>query len=168
MGFLSCPCKVLLECLQKFPNPPAVQVLLSLPTAMVAAAGESLRLQITLEKLPEGPCPELLGNPSISSLSGFLCQKKYLWETGKGSRFRPSVWERRQSKAESQRNSSVPILFSPFLVEFNPLDFHCVFFYFWKAPLKKKIAAFYTSIIVMHLHVSLPLSIWNVSNKTRL
>lgn len=123
------PCKVLLECLQKFPNPPAVQVLLSLPTAMVAAAGESLRLQITLEKLPEGPCPELLGNPSISSLSGFLCQKKYLWETGKGSRFQPSVWETRQSRAESQRNSSVPILFSPFLVEFTPLAFYCVFFF---------------------------------------
>lgn len=113
-SFCPVPCKVLLECLQKFPNPPAVQVLPSFPTVLVAAGGPSLRLKNTLEKLPEGPCPQLLGEfQHLLSLWVPLPNERP-WETRKCSRFQTNVWETRQSRTGSQRNSSVSNLFSLF------------------------------------------------------
>lgn len=167
-GFCPVPRKVLLEWLQKFSNPPAVQVLLSFPTAFIAAGGESLRLWKSRWKCClKGHVHSSWGNSSISSLCGFLCQKKDLGKLGSAAGSSP-VCGKQGSREQDPKGSPASQIYFPLFWWNWPLQPSTVSFYFWKAPLKKKIAAFYTSVIVMLLHVSLPLSIWNVSNKTRL
>lgn len=128
--------------------------------------GKSETVKVTLEMLPEGPCPQLLGEFQHLLSVWVPLPKERPWETGKCSRFQPSVWETRQSRAGSQRISSVPNLFSPFLVELTPPTFHCVFL-FLKSTIKKENCSF------LYFRNSdatpcFPSSIWNVSNKTRL
>lgn len=118
----------------------------SSPSLCHSRWGKSETVIIMLEKLPEGQCPQLLGEFHHLLSVWVPLLKERPWETGKCSRFQPSVWETRQSRAGSQRNSSIPNLFFPFLVEFTPLAFHCVILFLESTIKKKKIAAFYTSV----------------------
>lgn len=61
-GFCPVPCKVLLKCLQRFPKSSSSPSLAVSPHGLGCSRwGKSETVKISLEKLPEGPCPLLLG-----------------------------------------------------------------------------------------------------------
>lgn len=142
MGFLFCPRQGFAGMSSKIPKSSNSPSLAVFPHGLGCSRwGESETVKITLEKLPEGPCPLLLGEFQHLLSMWVPLPKERPLETGKCSRFQPSAWEMRQPRAGSQRNSSVPNLFSPFLVEFTPLAFHCVFL-FLESTIKKENCSF--------------------------
>lgn len=98
----------------------------------------------SLQNQPEGPRPCCsLGYFGCSPCVGFSAKRDAFGEPKSEVRSQPSTWETWQAGAGTQRDTSAPLL-----IEFAPLALHTLSFYiFVKIPLKKKIAAFYTSVI---------------------